>query len=333
MPDSKLSGLTALTAAGVAAIDLMLVSDMSVPESKKMTMDTVLDGLLRVAAAADCVLTVDATNGKLVVRQRGGTPGTDELQISHDGTVGIVECKEGFLSIRSPGTDNTNCVNIQTAAGNAVGAVVVGLGNSGGVALSAFGAAPANGIDLGADAVVAWGPGSPLSGTQDTAMIRKAANVAGMDTGDWFQQTGRSRVNTASPVTNATDTMAAITGLSATLIAGRKYAGTLTLFVSTDQAAEGVKFDFDGGAGTMTAFNAAVTSNVQGATAGVTVSAALATDITFTALNGTGVNCFVISFDLVCNAAGTFIPRFSQVAHASGTATIVAANLSLDDYP
>ena len=460
MPDSKLSALTALTAAGAAADDLALVSDMSVPESKSMRYDALLDAILRVAAAADCVLTVDATNGKLVVRQRAGTPGTDEGQLSHTGSLLQIESKDGPIHFTIPTAGSLQLVNsgglptlVDTANGPATGGYVafsnnVRLGNAGGdwvvvdfltlrlhtavkitwasddtelsraaAKVVRFGSAldghTLSSVPLPPSQIVAdtnnyapgvaryyrlttdasrtltglvagvdgeereiWNVGSfnlvlaHQSGSSTAAnrfvcqnsldltilpgemaylrydgttarwrvfpeavISRVAAGVLGMGTGTWLQQAGRSRVDTAAPVTNATDTMAAITGLSATLIAGRKYAGTMTLYVSTDVAAEGIKFDFDGGAATMTAFNAAVTGNVQAATAGVTVSAALATDITFTALTGTGVNCIVISFDLVCNAAGTFIPRFSQVAHALGTATVVAANLSLDDYP
>lgn len=176
------------------------------------------------------------------------------------------------------------------------------------------------------------------SGTLDTAILRVGVGVLKVTNGTsgtgWLQNAaGRSRVTTAA-VTNATDTMAAITGLSATLVAGRKYTGRMVLFVSTDQAAEGAKFDFDGGAGTWTSFRAALVSNAQGATAGVTVSAALATDLTFTALSGTTVHCLEFAFSGVCNAAGTFIPQFSQVAHASGTLSVlVDSYLWLEDTP
>lgn len=150
----------------------------------------------------------------------------------------------------------------------------------------------------------------------------------------WIQNTaGLSRVATA--VTNATTTPAAITGLSATVIASRKYTGKLVLFASCPTAADGIIIDFDGGAATMTSFQAAVTSNVQGATLGTTVSSALATDINATALNGTGVNCIVIEFGFVVNAAGTFIPRVAKNADAGGATLTVAANsfMELQDAP
>lgn len=309
MADSKLSALTALTAAGAAADDLALVSDMSgTPESKKMRYDALLDAILRVAAAGN-VLTLDATGEKLIVRQRAGTPGTDEVQIYDDGSTSIILSKQDYLILGQNYGGGTLFGGNQNASRMYGGANGFTVDNTIGIGFTA----------------------STLLASQDAYLTRTAAGV--LKANDWIQTGGRSRVNTASPVTNATDTMAAITGLSATLIAGRKYAGTLTLYVSTDVAAEGAKFDFDGGAATMTSFNAAVTGNVQAATPGTTVSSALATDLTFTALNGTGVNCIVISLDIVCNAGGTFIPRFAQVAHALGTLTVVAANLNLDDIP
>lgn len=128
----------------------------------------------------------------------------------------------------------------------------------------------------------------------------------------------------SSNVTNATTTMATATGLSATLIASRKYSGRLVLFFDNDVAADGVKVDFDGGTATMSSFEAAVVSNIQGATLGTSVSAALATDLNATALSGTGRHCLEIAFAGVCNTAGTFIVRLAKDSHTTGTLTVRA---------
>jgi hypothetical protein len=143
---------------------------------------------------------------------------------------------------------------------------------------------------------------------------------------------GRKRL-TAS-VTNATVTFSNLTDLSVTLAAGRKYTGILAVRCSDSTAAEGIKFDFNGGTATMTSFNAGVTGNVQGATAGTTVSAALATAMNFTAMNGTGDHWVAFAVSLVCAVGGTFVPRFAQNSHSTGTATAALGGfLHLEDSP
>jgi hypothetical protein len=149
--------------------------------------------------------------------------------------------------------------------------------------------------------------------------------------GGWYRG-GSGTVRLTANVTNATVTFSNLTDLSVTLVAGRKYTGTLSLRCSDSVAADGIKFDFNGGTATMTTFNAGVTGNVQGATAGVTVSAALATAINFTAMNGTTDHWITFAVSLVCNAGGTFVPRFAQNAHSTGTATAALGGfLQLED--
>lgn len=119
-------------------------------------------------------------------------------------------------------------------------------------------------------------------------------------------------------VTNATTTMANLTGLSVTLEAAAVYVGRLVLYCVDSVAADGIKLDFDGGAATATAFrahgqilNTALLTSAQ--------ISAIATDIT--AATVTGDALAVVEFTITVNAAGTFIPRFAQVAHTTGTAT------------
>lgn len=184
---------------------------------------------------------------------------------------------------------------------------------------------------------IGWSSTVLGDGTPDTGFSRLAAGVSKTTDGStgtgWLQQSaGRSRLT--ANATNATVTPANLTDLSLTLKAGRKYTGILRIRCSTDVAADGILFDFDGGTATMTSFAAGVVANVQGATAGVTVSTALGTDLTFTALSGTGDNWIDIAVTMVVNAAGTFIPRFAQNAHTTGTATVGAGSyLWLEDMP
>lgn len=166
------------------------------------------------------------------------------------------------------------------------------------------------------------------AGTHDTKLKRIAAGIAAA--GDsttgagWLQNTaGVSRVN-GSAVTNGTITPTNITGLSATLVAGRKYSGSLSLRVSNTVAVDGLRLDFDGGTATMTSFEAGVTGGglPTAATFSVAQSSALATDIIATTMGDTNSKWISIDFGMVVNAAGTFIPRIALEALSTGVISV-----------
>lgn len=264
------------------------------------------------------------SQGTLTVRPVGGTAGSSEIVIDP-----YVNAAVGRISFNNAAGN----IELNAASGNSARLCVAGL---------IIVQANSSTVGIG-DRSLQWNSNGDASGSTGAAL----SNVSGLSAPGvlrgcradgskvtWIQNTaGLSRVATA--VTNATTTPAAITGLSATVIASRKYTGKLVLFASCPTAADGIIIDFDGGAATMTSFQAAVTSNVQGATLGTTVSSALATDINATALNGTDVNCIVITFGFVVNAAGTFIPRVAKNADAGGATLTVAANsfMELQDAP
>lgn len=58
---------------------------------------------LGAAASASPTLT-----GTVVVRQTGGVAGTDEIQLSHDGSNGIIESKDGALNLKASGAVRIN---------------------------------------------------------------------------------------------------------------------------------------------------------------------------------------------------------------------------------
>lgn len=152
---------------------------------------------------------------------------------------------------------------------------------------------------------------------------------------NWLRQSsGRSRVAT-SAVTNNSITPTNITGLSATLIAGRAYSGVLTLKVSNTVAVDGLRLDFDGGTATMTLFEAGVTSaGLPAATFSVTQSSALATDIIATTMTDTNTKWIEINFGMVVNAAGTFIPRIALEALSTGVISVHPGSwMLLEDTP
>lgn len=160
-----------------------------------------------------------------------------------------------------------------------------------------------------------------------------ATTVTGLLTTNGFSRdAGTKRVS--ANVTNATATMADLTDLSVTLVAGRKYVGEMVVKCSDSTAAEGISFDFDGGTATMTSFAAGAGVLTGGTTVAVTTtSTAIATDLNWTTI--TGETWIIIKLSLVVNAGGTLIPRMCQgTAHSAGTATVnLGTFLRLEDAP
>ncbi len=183
----------------------------------------------------------------------------------------------------------------------------------------------------------AFASGNPDATGADIGLSRGAANVfyvgsgAAASTAGWITDAGVKRVTADVP--NSTGTMANLTDLTMTLLAGRKYVGYLLVFASNSTAAEGIQFDFDGGAATATSFVAGLAGTPIGTTAGVVYSTAIATDLTVTVAT-TGDIAYMIAIEIVVNAGGTFIPRFSEVSHTTGTATVrLGSHLILTDCP
>lgn len=128
----------------------------------------------------------------------------------------------------------------------------------------------------------------------------------------------------SADVTNATNTFSNLSDLSVNVVAGQKYRGRIDLWCENSTAAEGIKFDCNGGTATMTDFRSAAGVFATGSasyTQGTTLGAALTDVLNWTLLTG-GVN-IVIIFELTCNASGTFLPRVAEnSAHTSGTVTV-----------
>jgi hypothetical protein len=174
-------------------------------------------------------------------------------------------------------------------------------------------------------------------GSGDTGITRSAPKVIAFgdsqsNANGWYNYAGTSRVT--ADVTNATATMAAITGLSAALIAGRAYQVTLSVKCVNSAAAEGIQFDFNGGAATATDFWMAAGILASGGTdvVGTNISTTLGGAINFTTFTGESVVTF--TGYIKCNAAGTFIPRMAENTTAVGTATVRKGSwMTLVDVP
>ena len=122
--------------------------------------------------------------------------------------------------------------------------------------------------------------------------------------------------------TNNTTTMEDIADLSVTVEAAGVYTGELVIFAANSTAADGLKFDFDGGTATMTSFDAG-SLPAHGATAGTVYADSKDDDFTWTTVSVNRAT-YVIKVGFVVNGAGTIIPRYAMVAATTGTATIEA---------
>ena len=205
-------------------------------------------------------------------------------------------------------------------------AFCLGVGSSGTVQLRNA-AASAN-VDLGVLDInhgsagqTKWASSTAAATVGDTGLERLAAGVIGTTDGatgeGWIQNSSGDRRLTAN-VTESAAAMTNLTDLTVTVAAGRKYTGKMVIYCVDSTAAEGIKFDFDGGTATMTSFRAHGTLFDTGLLLS-TQTTALATD--FAAATVTGDSMFEVHFSFVVNGAGTFIPRFAQNSHAVGTAT------------
>jgi len=277
-------------------------------------------------------------DGIVTVQQPGGTPGTSEIQLSHTGSVGTVTSANGELQLRSAvGSGNaisvyrstTVATGFNVQASGQVQCPAISVNSIGGVLLDSAG------VKLASSLAVAWYSAnvtdSPVVGLSKAASKVLVVTDGSSGTG-WIQNSaGTTRLS--ADVTNATATMTNLTALSQTVIAGRKYVGRMLVFGSDSTAVDGIQFDFNGGAATMTSFAAAIVGTPVGTTLGTTSSTALGTAITATTAT-TGVAAYEIAISFVVNAAGTFIPRMAQVSHSAGTATAALGSfLMLNDCP
>ncbi|MDE2095647.1 MAG: hypothetical protein KGL39_00190 [Patescibacteria group bacterium] len=124
-------------------------------------------------------------------------------------------------------------------------------------------------------------------------------------------------------VTNATATMSSLTDLSVTLVSGKRYSGMVLLLAQNSVTLEGLQFDFNGGSASTTNFFAGFSAVPPGTgiVLGTVTATALSTTLTVTTATATTMP-YLILLTVLCNAGGTFIPRFAEVSHVTGTATV-----------
>ena len=225
------------------------------------------------------------------------------------------------------GTETLSNKVLVSAAANPADAGVVRLGNTEIIGWEA--ATP------GTDITIAVNPSDEVAisatlavGTSpDVTLGRAAADVATLP---WLRMTS-GRCFLAADQTNATTTMANMTGCSIQVTSGFKYTFKGIFYLNDSVAADGAKIDFDGGAATMTnfrchctAFDTALNLSSQ--------SSALATD--FAATTFTGAGMFECHGTMEPSSTSTFIPRIAQNAHTTGTLTLARGSyLLVEDMP
>lgn len=185
--------------------------------------------------------------------------------------------------------------------------------------------------------------GSALTVTSSATVAIENAPTAGGSTtitnryALWVQA-GNSRLaelqlDTSSRVTAQFDktsstTLSAITGLSATLVAGASYYFEITLHVSAN-AAGGTKYDLNGGTATATALVAEYILTDNGTLAN-TITSRQTTLAGSVGQTGTTAGMCVIRGLITVSAAGTFIPQFAQNAsNAAASSVLVGSTMVL----
>ena len=162
-----------------------------------------------------------------------------------------------------------------------------------------------------------------------TTGVGKAVNGS---TGDgWIQNTAGDQFLTAN-ATNDTVTPANLTDLTVSVTSGRKYVFRMVAQIDNSTDADGIRFDFDGGAATATDFRVTCKSFNNNLTTAVSQTTALATDITEASYVGAGTFECAGSFEP--SSTSTFIPRFAMNADTGGTLTVFrGSHLMFNDMP
>lgn len=264
----------------------------------------------------NAIVRFDGTGGKTIQDYTSGAP-----TISDTGVLTM------SLAIVGQVSSGTAAGNLALSSGEAfpqgfsiITAAGIGVFN-GGARSGLFGAGGS--YQISSTGQLAWSSGAdPYTSGVDAGIERIAAKVIGVTDGStgvgWIQTAGESRVT--GNVTNATVTPANITGLSATVAAGRTYSGQIVLYFNQSTAADGFRFDLDGGTATATDVRITGTISDSTSTRFLGMNTALATDFTDTSTNGNAE--VTINFTITVNAAGTIIPRFANEAASTGTGTV-----------
>ena len=138
-------------------------------------------------------------------------------------------------------------------------------------------------------------------------------------TGGAFNSPFRQTVG--SDATESAGNLTNLAGLTVTVSASTKYSGILLIYGNDSRAADGIQFDLNGGGASFTAVEFGFVGTPIGTTLGTSISTSVATPVTAT-IATTSDTVYMIAFTLNINKGGTVVPRFAQLSHSTGTATV-----------
>lgn len=162
----------------------------------------------------------------------------------------------------------------------------------------------------------------PAGGSLNATLVNN-----GTSAGSWSQfsntSTGLNPLNVrlTADVTENAGTLKNLSDLSVTLTGGKSYTGRFVCKCNDSLAADGIKFDFGGGSASMTSFWAAASVFYSGGTDTAVNLLGTALGALYNWSTITNETVIVIEITMQVNIGGTFIPRFAQNVHTSGTAT------------
>jgi hypothetical protein len=259
--------------------------------------------------------------GTVIIRQPGGTAGTSELQISHDGSNANFVSKAGKYNFYDTDGTTQRCQIYNTFAGYfaAQTGIEIGSASQGGVSRSFT----TTGLDLTTTDQVTWRDAN--FGTKDVGLVRTGVGVARVTNGGsgngWLQQSGGHKSLDAGP-TSVSNTFAN-SNLAWTLVAGRTYSINLKISGGNSTAAEGAKFTLaSDGTLTATTFDLAVVGTNGTVVAGTTRITSLGGTINYTTFTTTS-DLWLVG-EIKVNVGGVLTLQYATNAHSAGTLTVSA---------
>lgn len=275
---------------------------------------------VRIGAENDSLVVIPDATGVLIIRQDGGTPNTDEIQINHNGDNAVYDTKSGTHFFRGPSSVPSMYLEAPgtfTFGWTRSNSIAIESCNSTNIrAINTFGTEINRGKYLGwasfgvaLDVAMQGVSGSPIIKVNDGTLTGPG----------WIYDAGpRTKL---SDQTNDSATLATDTHLTWTLLASGKYSFHIILSGTTDAVLEGIKAALTGTA-TITNLIADVEIKSHAATPVFTMGRITAFDSAIgQTVADAGAFTVEISGTFEVNAAGTFAVSWAKNADTGAANT------------